>query len=123
MAPSLGGEFKRRLFHVREVVFRQIGVCSQPSASSSALRSGNGFDMTPNLFVVHEANANRTDLFAARDENAEYPSAGPGAEGERPSLARDAIPPVIATEAKQSRATVRGPWIASSQELLPMTAP
>jgi len=38
---------------------------------------------------VHEANAHRTDLFAAPGENAEYPSAGAGAEGERSLFAGD----------------------------------
>jgi len=38
---------------------------------------------------VHEAYAHRTDLFVAPGENAEYPSAGPGAEGERSSFAGD----------------------------------
>src|SRR5271156_3210245 len=88
-AASTNACSKRAFFMPERSYSVRSAFCSQSSASSSVLRSGNGFDITPDLFVVHEANAHRPDLFAAPGENAEYPPAGAVAEDKGPSLARD----------------------------------
>src|SRR5271168_2430416 len=68
MVASLGASSKRTFFISERSYSVRSAFFSQSSASSSVLRSGNGFDITLYLFVVHEANAHGTDLFATPGE-------------------------------------------------------
>jgi hypothetical protein len=86
---SLRASSKRTFFiSVRSYSVRSAP-CSQASASSSLFKSGNFFDITLDLLVVHEAHADWSNSVASPREDAKDPATGAVAEAEDAPLSAD----------------------------------
>src|SRR5271166_4995669 len=86
---SLRASSKRTFFMSERSYSARSALCSQASASSSLFKSGNFFDITLDLLVVHEADAHRANPVAAPSEHAKDPPTGAFAEAEDAPLSAD----------------------------------
>src|SRR5450432_1649184 len=72
---SLRASSKRTFFIPERSYSERSALCSQASASSSLLKSGNFFDIALDLLLVHEPHANRPDSVPSPGEDAKNPTA------------------------------------------------
>src|SRR3984885_11888424 len=83
---SLRASSKRTFFMPERSYSERSALCSQASASSSLLKSGNFFDITLDLLLVHEPHADRPDSVPSPGEDAKNPTARAVAETQNPPL-------------------------------------
>src|SRR3984957_19107787 len=84
---SLRASSKRTFFMPERSYSERSVLCSQASASSSLLKSGNFFDIAFDLLLVHEPHADRPDSVPSPSEDAKNPTARAVAETQNPPLA------------------------------------
>jgi hypothetical protein len=78
---------KRTFFMPERSYSERSALCSQASAPSSLLKSGNFFDIKLDLFLVHEPHADRPDSVPSPGEDTKNPAARAVAETQNSPLA------------------------------------